>query len=60
MMYLEHDPGCRVVIETEDAFKDPDHEFHRCVVVVQQDHPEQWRALQLRRCLLYRRTVIIW
>ena len=48
LMHMHHDPVRRVVILVEEALQDMNHEFHRRVVVVEQQNTIKVRPLRLR------------
>jgi len=48
LMYMHHNPMRRVVILVEETFEDMNHEFHRRVVVVEQQNAIEVRPLRLR------------
>jgi hypothetical protein len=48
LMHMHHDPMGRLLILVEEALEDVDHELHRRVVVIEQQHPVEVRPLGLR------------
>src|SRR5215469_11621502 len=51
LMYMHHDPVRRFMVLVEETLEDVDHELHRRVVVVEQQHAIEVRPLGLRPCL---------
>src|SRR5262252_9647949 len=51
LMHMHHDPMRRFVILVEETLEDVDHELHRRVVVVEQQHAIEVWPLGLRPCL---------
>ena len=51
LMHMHHDPMGRLVILIEETLEDVDHELHRRVVVIEQQHAIEVWPLGLRPCL---------
>src|SRR4051812_2829983 len=47
-VHFEHDAGCGRAIHAEDALEYVHHEFHRGVIVVEQDDTEERWSLETR------------
>src|ERR1700733_7926179 len=48
-MHLQHNASCFGAVHCKEALQDIDHELHGSVVVIDQYHLIEWRALELRR-----------
>src|SRR5438270_1830643 len=51
-MNLEHNASRLRAVHGEEALQDVDHELHRSVVVIDEDHLVEWRTLEPGGCFL--------
>src|SRR6056297_887846 len=58
-MDLEHHAGRPGPIEAEELLQNLDDELHRREVVIQHDHAEQWRPLDLRSRILEGHALVL-
>src|SRR5450631_3031946 len=58
-VYLEHNASCLCAVHRKEPLQDIDYEFHRGVVVIDEDHLIERRALDLGRRFLDDQTCTV-